>query len=126
GENERNEVRNTSAIRTGPAQDGQLPLVRANRALVGDCVHILGGGTALNMRVGYPYYLEGSRSDAGLGFDSTTLGLPASLVAQMPAAALGGLFPRVDVNQFVSLSRGLGPNTNKNFSFQPNVSMNRG
>ena len=36
-ENERNEIGNRgNAIRSGPAQDGQLPLVRANRAIVGD------------------------------------------------------------------------------------------
>ena len=33
-----------SAIRSGPAQDGQLPLWRANRAIVGDWVHIFGAG----------------------------------------------------------------------------------
>ena len=46
GENERNEIgnRGTNAIRTGPAQGGQLPLWRANRALVGDWVHIFGAG----------------------------------------------------------------------------------
>src|SRR4029450_13578967 len=45
GENERNEVRNTTAIRSGPAQNGQLPLWRANRAPVGDWGHIFGPGT---------------------------------------------------------------------------------
>ena len=33
-ENERNEVRNTTAIQSGPAQDGQLPLIRAARARI--------------------------------------------------------------------------------------------
>ena len=57
GENERNEVGNRgNAIRSGPAQDGQLPLWRANRALVGDWVHIFGAGTVFNLRVGYTYY----------------------------------------------------------------------
>jgi hypothetical protein len=125
GENQRNEIRNTSAIRTGPAQDGQLPLIRSNRALVADWVHIF-GAAVFNIRGGYTYYLEGSRSDAGLGFDATSFGWPSSVVSQFPAARLGGLFPRIDTEQFVSLSRGLGPRTNKNFSLQPNVSLNRG
>ena len=51
---------------------------------------------------------------------------PASLVSQFPAARVGGVFPRIEVDQFVNLSRGLGPRENKNFSFQPNVSLNRG
>jgi hypothetical protein len=126
GENTRHEVRNTSAIRTGPAQDGQLPLIRANRALVGDWVHIFGAGMVFNLRSSYTYFLEGSRSDNALGFDATTFGWPASLVSQLPAASLGGLFPRIDMDQFISLARGLGPNTNKIYTVQPNVSLTRG
>ena len=77
-ENERNELRNATPIRSGPAQDGQLPLIRANRAIVGDWVHIISGGTVLNLRGSYTYYLELSRSDEGFGFDATQLGFPAS------------------------------------------------
>ena len=126
GENTRHEIRNTSAIRTGPAQDGQLPLIRSNRAIVADWVHIFGNSTVFNVRGSYTYYLEGSRSDAGLGFDATSFGWPSSLVSQFPAAKLGGLFPRIDTEEFVSLSRGLGPRENKNYSLQPNLSINRG
>jgi hypothetical protein len=126
GKNERNEVRNTTAIRSGPAQNGQLPLVRANNAFVGDWVHIFGGGTVFNVRGGYTYYLEGSQSDYAFGFDATSLGWPSSLVSQLPAAKVGGLFPVFTFDQFVQLSRGFGPNTNKNFSIQPNISLTRG
>jgi TonB-dependent Receptor Plug Domain len=126
GENERNEIRNTSAIRTGPAQDGQLPLIRANRAIVGDWVHVFGAGTVLNLRGSYTYYLELSRSDEAFGFDATTLGWPASLVSQFPAARLGGIFPRIDIDEFEELSRGTSPRTNKIYTFQPNVSLARG
>ncbi len=125
GENTRNEIRNTTAIRTGPVQDGQLPLIRANRALVGDWVHILGSGTVLNIRSSYTYYLEGSRSDYALGFDESQI-WPASLVSQFPAAQVGGLFPRIDVDQFEHFSRGFGPRTNRIYTVQPNVSLTRG
>ena len=48
GENERNEIGNRgNAIRSGPGQAGQLPLWRANRALVGDWVKIFGAGHGL-------------------------------------------------------------------------------
>ena len=107
----------------GPAQNGQLPLLRANDAFVGDWVHILGGGTVFNVRSSYTYYLEGSRSDYAFGFDSTQLGWPASLVSQLPAAQVGGLFPVVTMDQFVQLSRGFGPNTNKIYTVQPNISL---
>jgi Carboxypeptidase regulatory-like domain/TonB-dependent Receptor Plug Domain len=126
GENERNEVRNTSAIRSGPAQDGQLPLWRANRAIVGDWVHIFGAGTVFNLRGSYTYFLEWSYSQDSLGFDSTTLGWPSSLVGQMPSKAVNGIFPRIEVEQFVNLSRGSAPNRNRNYTIQPNVSLTRG
>jgi hypothetical protein len=126
GKNTRHEVRNTTAIRTGPAQNGQLPLIRANDAFVGDWVHILGGGTVFNVRSSYTYYLEGSESTYARGFDPTAFGWPASLVSQFPGASLGGLFPVITMDQFVQLSRGLGPNTNKIYTVQPNISLTRG
>jgi hypothetical protein len=126
GKNERNEVRNTTAIRSGPAQNGQLPLVRANDAVVGDWVHIFGGGTVFNVRGGYTYYLEGSQADSAFGFDATQFGWPSSVVSQFPAASVGGLFPVFTIDQFVQLSRGFGPNTNKVFTVQPNISLTRG
>src|SRR5207253_8704134 len=49
-----------------------------------------------------------------------------SLVSQFPAARVGGLFPRIDIDQFEHFSRGFGPRTNRNYSIQPNVSMTRG
>jgi hypothetical protein len=126
GKNTRHEVRNTTAIRSGPAQNGQLPLVRANDAFVGDWVHILGNGTVFNVRSSYTYYLEGSQSDYSFGYDATQWGWPQSLVSQLPAAQFGGMFPVVTSDQFVQLSRGFGPNTNKIYTVQPNISMNRG
>jgi hypothetical protein len=126
GENERNEVRNTSAIRSGPAQTGQLPLWRANRAIVGDWVHIFGPGTVFNLRGGYTYFLEWSYSQDSLGFDSTSFGWPSSLVQQLPSQAIGGIFPVISVEQFVTLSRGSAPNRNRNYTIQPNVSLTRG
>ena len=125
-ENERNEIGNRgNAIRSGPAQDGQLPLVRANRALVGDWVHIFGAGTVFNLRAGYTYFLEWSQSVHSFDFDATEF-WPASLVDQFPSRALGGIFPRIEVDDFEQLSRGTSPNRNKNWSVQPNVSLTRG
>ena len=94
GENERNEIgnRGANAIRSGPGQGGQLPLWRANRALVGDWVHIFGPGTVFNLRGSYTYFLEWSYSDSRIGFDSTEF-WPASLVNQMPGQAIGGHLP---------------------------------
>lgn len=121
-ENERNELRNTTPIRSGPAQNGQLPLIRANRAIVGDWVHIFGGSTVFNMRGSYTYFLELSRSDEGFGFDATQLGFPASLVNQLPQR----MFPIINIDEYTNLSRGQGENRNYIWSLQPNISMTRG
>jgi hypothetical protein len=125
GENERNEVRNTTAIRSGPAQDGQLPLWRANRAIVGDWVHIFGPGTVFNLRGSYTYFLEWSYSQDSLGFDASEF-WPSSLTSQLPSKAVNGIFPRIEIDEFVSLSRGSAPNRNRNYTVQPNVSLTRG
>ena len=126
GENKRNEIGNRgNAIRSGPGQAGQLPLWRANRALVGDWVHIFGPGTVFNVRASYTYFLEWSYSEFAHGFDSTEF-WPASLVNQMPSKEIGGIFPVIEVDQFATLSRGSSPNRNRNYSLQPNVSLNRG
>ena len=124
--NNRQENRNTTAIQSGPSQNGQLPLIRSNDAFVGDWVHILGAGTVFNVRGSYTYYLEGSESRYAFGFDPTTLGWPASLVSQLPAAQVGNMFPVVTQDQFVTLSRGFGPNVNKIYTVQPNISTTRG
>ena len=125
-ENERNEIGNRgNAIQSGPAQDGQLPLIRSNRAVVGDWVHIFGAGTVFNLRGGYTYFLEWSQSTDAFNFDATEF-WPASLVDQLPSQPLGGLFPRVEVDDFEQLSRGTDPNRNRNWSLQPNVSLTRG
>jgi hypothetical protein len=126
GENERNEMGNRgSAIRSGPAQDGQLPLWRANRALVGDWVHVFGAGTVFNLRSSYTYFLEWGMSTESIGYDATEF-WPSSLVSQLPSQRIDGLFPRIEIEQFEELSRGTSPNRNRNYTLQPNVSLTRG
>jgi hypothetical protein len=127
GENKRNEIgnRGSNAIRSGPGQGGQLPLWRANRALVGDWVHIFGPGTVFNLRSSYTYFLEWGYSEPALGFDATEF-WPASLVQQLPSRRIGGHFPVIEVDQFTTLSRGNSPNRNRIYTVQPNVSLTRG
>jgi Carboxypeptidase regulatory-like domain/TonB-dependent Receptor Plug Domain len=122
GRNERNEIRNTTAIRSGPAQNGQLPLIRWNDAIVADWVHVFGAGSVFNLRGGYSEFLELSRSDEAVGFDAATLGFPPGLISQLPAR----LFPVVTMDDYVQLSRGANKNTSKAWSLQPNISITRG
>jgi hypothetical protein len=119
-------VRNTTAIRSGPAQNGQLPLLRANDAIVGDWVHIVGSGTVFNLRGSYTYFYAGSQGTPAFGFDSTSFGWPQSVVSQFPAAKVGGLFPVVNMDDYVTLSRGFGPNENRIYTIQPNITLTRG
>ena len=51
---------------------------------------------------------------------------PRVVVSQMPSQAVDGIFPRIELTDFVSLSRGSAPNRNRNYTIQPNVSMIRG
>ena len=128
GENERNELRDTTAIRTGPGRDGQLPLIRSNRAIVGDWVHIFGPGTVFNIRGSYTYFLEWSMSRDNFNFDASQF-WPADIVKQFPATKtsfINGLFPRIDIDQFEHLARGTTPNRNRIYTVQPNVSLTRG
>ena len=125
GENERNEMRNTTADpqrpRAGrPAAADQ----RANRALVGDWVHIFGAGTVFNLRGSYTYYLEWSYSEDALGFDATEF-WPRKSRRPVAEPGLDGIFPRIEVDSSSAVARP-APNRNRNYSLQPNVSLTRG
>ncbi len=78
-----------------------------------------------NLRGSYTYYLDWSYGEPSLGFDATEF-WPASVVSQMPSQAVDGIFPRIELTDFVSLARGSAPNRNRNYTIQPNVSMIRG
>jgi hypothetical protein len=90
--NKRTEQRSTNGITSGPAQDGQLPLWRINHSGVADWVRTLSSSFVFNIRAGLNQYLELARSDPGLGFNPADLGLPQSLVNQLP----NKVFPRLN------------------------------
>jgi Carboxypeptidase regulatory-like domain len=126
GQNNRNEIRNFNPIRSGAAQDGQLPLIRTNEAFVADWVSILGPTTVLNIRGGYSEFIEIARSDEAFGFDAATLGFDPALVAQLPYH----VFPRIQGNVAAELTN-LARNNHstvpsRTWSIQPNLSMTRG
>ena len=113
GENERNEIRNTSAIRTGPAGRAVAAHSRQPRHRRRLGPHLRFEHRAELLRSSYTYYLELSRSDAALGFDPSEFGWPSPCLAAPSAARLGGMFPRIDIDQFEQLSRGTNPRTNQ-------------
>jgi len=121
--NQRKELRSQTPVVSGPAAFGQLPQERVNHAGVADWVHTLGQSAIFNMRVSVNRFVEDNRTDQGLDFDATELGLPQSLADALP----GKYFPRVDVDEFIRLGRGgRGLSTSLVYSAQPNVSMFKG
>ena len=85
-ENERNEIGNRGQRHPQRSRPGRPAAAhqRANRAVVGDWVHIFGAGTVFNLRGGYTYFLEWSQSADAFNFDATEF-WPASLVDQLPS-----------------------------------------
>jgi hypothetical protein len=123
GQNARNEIRNTTAIQTGPAQDGQLPLERTNYTGVADWVHIFGASTVLNVRASGSRYVELARADAGFDYTLSELGFPQSLSNQIQVR----IFPRFNVTDFTQLGRGSFTKEPTNtWTLQPNLSITKG
>jgi Carboxypeptidase regulatory-like domain/TonB-dependent Receptor Plug Domain len=121
--NTRTEMSRANGILEGPAQQGQLPLIRANHNGVLDWVHTFNSALVLNVRASANRFYEIEKTDAGIGFDATELGFPQSLVDQLPMK----LFPRIDLNDYIRLGRGsLDIEPTNVFTFQPNVLWMRG
>ncbi len=123
GYNNRAEIRWTNGIRSGPAQDGQLPLNRVNYAGVADWIRTINNTTVFNLRVSSNRYIEEARFQEGLGFDSAGLGFPSGLVSQLPVK----MFPRFEFADFIQLGRGtFGREVTNVYSVQPNLSITKG
>jgi len=112
--NKRTEQRSTNGILSGPAQDGQLPLWRINHTGVADWVRTVSSSLVLNVRAGLNQYLELARSDPGLNFNPADLGLPASLVNQLP----NKVFPRLNFVTTASAPSGYGTSTGGTTEYQ--------
>jgi Carboxypeptidase regulatory-like domain len=124
GYNTRREMRWSNGITEGPAQQGQLPLIRENFSGVADWVHTFNPTLVLNVRASANRFVEDSRSDVGLNFDLTEIGFPKSLVDQMPVK----IFPRIELGDgYIRLGRGQYDSESTNvFTFQPNLTWLRG
>ncbi len=132
--NKRTETRFTNGITSGPAQDGQLPLERKNHTGVADWVNTRSSSFVLNVRVGLNRYFELARADPGLGFNPAELGLPQSVVDQLP----NQVFPRLNffspattattgTEEYRQLGRqGRNSETTTGLSLQPNFSWLKG
>ncbi len=82
--NDRTEDRNDNGVWEGPGQSGQQPFQRINDAYVADWVGTVSPTFILNARASYNRFIEQGWGRGNEGFDLKSLGLPASLVSQMP------------------------------------------
>jgi Carboxypeptidase regulatory-like domain/TonB dependent receptor len=124
GYNTRTEMRWSNGITEGPAQQGQLPLIRTNHNGVVDWVHTFNSNLVLNVRTSANRFIEDSSTGAGLGFDVTELGFSKSLTDQLPFQ----IFPRVELGDgYLRLGRGQYDLESTNaYTFQPNLIWIRG
>ncbi len=115
--NDRTELRTTNGL-VGVAEDGPLPLKRLNDAGVFDWVSTITPSLIFNVRVSLSRYVEGSRGDANVGFNPSSLGFPTALTNQFP---VGGQFGRYEFTNYNSLGRFSSFNYTNTFAIHPNV-----
>jgi hypothetical protein len=121
--NDRTEDRNVNGITDAPGQDGQHPLERVNDAFVIDHLTTFSPTFIINLRASAARFVEGSRGDANVGFDQTTLGFPAGLINQLPG---GQFFGRYEFQDYISLGRYSGYNFTNTVAFHPSATNIRG
>jgi len=111
--NDRTEERCANGICSGPGMDGQQPFQRINDAYVIDWVSTINASTVFNVRASYNRFIEKGFGRDNTNFDLTSLGLPSSLVSQLPSPAY---FGRWNLAGYSSLGRGQGINITNNYS----------
>ena len=102
GANRFDEDRSFNGVFTGPGQDGQQPFIRENQAMLVDWVGTMSPTLVLNLRGSATRYVEGGRGSGNEGFDMTSLGLPQSLISQLPGPVY---FGRWEAQDYTSLGR---------------------
>jgi hypothetical protein len=91
GSNDRTEHRPVNGI-VGLGEDGQLPFQRINDTYVLDWTSTLSPTTVLDLRASNTRFIEKGSGFANAGFDLTSLGIPKSLVSQLPGGYLMGVW----------------------------------
>jgi len=91
GSNDRTEHRPVNGI-VGMGEDGQLPFQRINDSYVLDWTGTLSPTTVVDVRASNTRFIEKGSGFADAGFDLSTLGIPKSLIAQLPQPYLMGVW----------------------------------
>jgi hypothetical protein len=121
--NDRTEDRCVNGICSGPGMDGQQPFQRINDAYVADWVWTAAPTTVVNVRASTNRFIEKGFGRDNDGFDLTSLGLPASLVSQLPGPTY---FGRWQFDGYSPLGRYQSINITNNYNLATNVTKIQG
>ena len=110
--NDRTEDRCINGVCSGPGMTGQQPFQRINDAYVADWVGTMTPTLVLNLRASHNRFIEKGFGRGNVGFDLTSLGLPAALVSQLPGPTYFGLW---DFSGYSSLGRYQSINITNNY-----------
>ncbi|MGC8881440.1 MAG: carboxypeptidase regulatory-like domain-containing protein [Bryobacteraceae bacterium] len=116
--NDRTEDRSVNNLDNKIGTDGQQPFQRINDAYVIDWVWTATPTTVLNVRGSYNRFIEKGFGRANEGFDLTSLGLPASLINQLPTPRY---FGRWEFPGYSSLGRYQSINITNNYNLMSNL-----
>ena len=116
--NDRTEDRSVNNLDNKVGTDGQQPFQRINDAYVLDWVWTATPSTVLNVRGSYNRFIEKGFGRANEGFDLTSLGLPASLINQLPTPRY---FGRWEFPGYSSLGRYQSINITNNYNLMSNL-----
>lgn len=124
--NDRTEDRSSNGIDNKPGTDGQQPFQRINDAYVLDWVGTITPTFILNARASYNRFIEKGFGRANDGFDLSSLGLPSSLLAQIPGQAYFGRWNFYSGNSgstgvYNSLGRGQSNNFTNTYQLSVNA-----
>ncbi|HOK44594.1 MAG TPA: TonB-dependent receptor [Bryobacteraceae bacterium] len=117
--NDRTEDRCINGICEGPGMDGQQPFQRINDAYVLDWVGSLSPTLVVNVRGAYNRFIEKGFGRGNENFDLTSLGLPSSLISQLPGPTYFGRWEFQ--NGYAPLGRYQSINITNNYALMGNV-----
>ena len=124
--NDRTEDRCDNAICEGPGMSGQQPFQRINDAYVLDWVSTLSPTTILNVRASHNRFIETGFGRGNVDFDLSTVGLPQSLLSQLPSPVMFGRWNFYDAiggtnNQYTQMGRARDRNITNTYALMGNL-----
>jgi len=117
GSNDRTEHRPVNGI-VGLGEDGQLPFQRINDTYVLDWTSTLNPTTVVDVRASNTRFIEKGSGFNNAGFDLTTLGIPSSLVSQLPGGYLMGVW---NVGGYQTLGRTSSVNITNSYGLEGSI-----